>query len=125
MAEKYDVKPSDLLKIWSVPSSSGSAKQLTIRIPLSVFVKVKALEEMFPSRSRNELIADLLSTALVEFESSLPKEWVKEHDVEFEGMLIPVEAHWEGAGADFIKLVDKYTKEFQDDSAMKSEDVAP
>jgi len=73
MTEQYVVHASDLMKVWSMPKGTDF-RQMTIRVPSMTFYKIKAIERMFPDRSRNELVADLLSTALEEFENSLPFE---------------------------------------------------
>lgn len=73
MSDHFRAKPSDLLKVWSM-SKSSEQRQVTVRIPADTFHKIQAMEMMFPHRSRNELIADLLATSADEFESSLPFE---------------------------------------------------
>jgi len=68
-----NIKSSDLLKIWSSPDSSRLIpKQISIRLPLHVAAKIYALEELYPTKSRTQIIGDLLSTALEELEDSLP-----------------------------------------------------
>lgn len=73
MADHFRVKSSDLLKVWAM-SKSSEQRQVTIRISADTFHKIQAIELMFPHRSRNELIADLLDTSVDEFESTLPFE---------------------------------------------------
>lgn len=70
-ASRVKISASDLVKVWSINRGSDF-KQITIRVPIETFVKIQAIEGMFPHRSRNELVSDLLSTALEDFESGLP-----------------------------------------------------
>jgi hypothetical protein len=73
MNNRIPVTPADLVKVWSLSKSSES-KQMTLRVPSDVFFKLQVLEEMFPSRSRNEMVSDLLVTALSLFVEGLPCE---------------------------------------------------
>lgn len=72
---RYKTSPGDLFKAWSISRSAGQARQISIRIPATTFYRINAIEELFPERSRNEIIADLLSTAIDQFEESLPSEY--------------------------------------------------
>ena len=80
MNVQYHTKPADLMKVWSLPKSTEQ-RQFTIRVPSDIFYKLQALEEMFPDRSRNEMIGDLLATALDEFEESLPITWHESDEI--------------------------------------------
>jgi hypothetical protein len=68
---QLSVTPADLVKFWSLPKTTDT-RQLTLRVPSEVFYKLQAFEELFPNRSRNEMISDLLSTALDAAGESLP-----------------------------------------------------
>lgn len=65
-------KAQDLAKAWML-SRSSEQRQLTIRVPSETFFKIQALEAMFTGRSRNEMVSDLLFTALNEFIDGLPE----------------------------------------------------
>lgn len=49
-----------------------SAKSFSIQLPLREAARLAALEEMFPFKRREELIAELLATALDQIEAALP-----------------------------------------------------
>jgi len=67
------IKPSDLHKVWSAPDNTRlTAKQSSYRHPVSVAAKISALCEMYPSRSRTDIVNDLLSSALLDVERSFP-----------------------------------------------------
>lgn len=59
------MEPKDLVKVWEAPDNSQlTPKQISIRLPLHVAAKINALSELYPRRSKTELIGDLLATAL-------------------------------------------------------------
>ncbi len=69
------MEPKDLVKVWAAPDNTKlTPRQISIRLPLHVAAKISALCEMFPMRTRTEIIGDLLSTALHGVEQGLSKE---------------------------------------------------
>ena len=67
------MKASDLVTVWSDPDNSRlTAKQYSFRLPVHVAAKLAALEEMYPTKSRTQLVGDLLSAAMAEVEKSFP-----------------------------------------------------
>ena len=68
------MKASTLHDIWASPDNTRlTPKQFSFRLPIHVAAKVAALCEMFPQKSRTQIIADLLTSALDELEQSLPQ----------------------------------------------------
>jgi hypothetical protein len=66
------MKPEDLSKYWDAPDNSKLTPwQLSIRLPLSVSIRISALGEMYARKTRTEIIGDLLSTALDRFQDGL------------------------------------------------------
>lgn len=65
----------NLVSEW-VREASGELAQerYSIQLPLEDAAKIEALADMFPRRSREQLITDLLSVALDELVSHLPYE---------------------------------------------------
>ncbi len=99
-------KSSDLHKVWSAPDNSRlTSKQYSFRLPVHVAAKLSALEEMYPNRTRTEIVGDLLAAALDEVEKSFPivkgREWGQDPE---SGERLFEDA---GLGARFRKLVDK------------------
>jgi hypothetical protein len=94
------------MKVWAL-SKSSEQRQLTLRVPADAFHKIQALEAMFPERSRNELVSDLLATALDEFEEGLPMETkYSEEVIGFDPDGEPIHESWEvGPRAVFRRLV--------------------
>ncbi|HYK89916.1 MAG TPA: hypothetical protein VE398_14160 [Acidobacteriota bacterium] len=67
------MRPRDLFKAWHAPDSAQlTARQFSIRLPVHVAAKIAALCEMYPKKTRTDIIGDLLSSALVKIEAGLP-----------------------------------------------------
>jgi len=124
---KYVPNPGDLYKAWSVPRSSDQAQQLTVRMPADTFFKIQAIHEMFPGRSRNEIISDLLSTAVEEFEASLDSEWIDlgGEPVGFDEEGEPIFRQKEiGTRAKFHRLLERIIKDFKKESENPKSNVS-
>jgi len=67
------MKASDLVTVWSAPDNSRlTAKQYSFRLPVHVAAKLAALEVLYPTKSRTQLVGDLLAAAIAEVEKKLP-----------------------------------------------------
>ena len=56
------MKASDLVTVWGAPDNSRlTAKQYSFRLPVHVAAKLAALESLYPTRSRTQLVGDLLT----------------------------------------------------------------
>ena len=67
------ISPKDLSKVWDAPDNSTlTKKQFSLRLPILAAAKIEAICEMYPRKSKNEIIADLISTALEQYEQGLP-----------------------------------------------------
>ena len=67
------MKSTDLHKLWSAPDNTRlTAKQVSVRLPVHVAAKINALAELFPNKTKTEIIGDLLSAALEDLIQSLP-----------------------------------------------------
>ena len=61
-----------LLNVWVGPDNSRLMRsQTSMRLSVQVAAKISALCDMFPQRTKTQIINDLLSTALDELEGSL------------------------------------------------------
>lgn len=68
------MKASNLHDVWASPDNTRlTPKQFSLRLPIHVAAKVAALCDMFPQKSRTQIIADLLTSALDELEQHLPE----------------------------------------------------
>lgn len=61
-----------LLKNWSFPARSPERAQLTLRIPLYDHQRLMALKAIYPNRSINDMVVDILEAALNDIVSKLP-----------------------------------------------------
>lgn len=67
------MKNSELIKVWALPDNSRvTSKQLSFRLPVHVAAKIAALCEIFPNKTRTDIIGDLLTSALEGVEYSFP-----------------------------------------------------
>lgn len=67
------MKSSDLHSLWSSPDNTRvTNKQYSFRLPVHVAAKIAALCEMYPQKTRTELVGDLLATALDDLVKGMP-----------------------------------------------------
>lgn len=67
------IKPADLHQVWAAPDNTRlTAKQYSFRLPVHVAAKLSALCEMFPEKTRTQIVGDLLAAALDDFERGFP-----------------------------------------------------
>jgi hypothetical protein len=67
------MEPRDLVKVWEAPDHSKlTPKQWSIRLPIQVAARINALCELYPRRTKTEIIGDLLATALEQLAAALP-----------------------------------------------------
>jgi hypothetical protein len=64
---------SDLPSRWDLPDNSRlTPNQFSFRLPVHVAARIAALCDMYPQRSRTEIVGDLLTEALQRVEQSFP-----------------------------------------------------
>ena len=69
------MEPRDLLKVWGAPDNSKlTPKQWSIRLPIHVAAKICALCDLYPRKTKTEIIGDLLAIALDQLTEALPDE---------------------------------------------------
>jgi hypothetical protein len=106
------MKASDLVSLWNAPDNSRlTAKQYSFRLPVQVAAKLSALCELYPNKTRTEIVADLLRTAIADVEKALPSHagrFVDKHPDTGEAMYLE-----EGVKAQFRELANKYNKELE------------
>jgi len=67
------MKSSDLHNLWTAPDNSRiTSKQFSFRLPVHVASKLAALAEMYPQKTRTEIVGDLLATAIDEVVKGMP-----------------------------------------------------
>ncbi|MDH4182714.1 MAG: hypothetical protein OEV92_00700 [Nitrospinota bacterium] len=69
------MKAQDLPKVWDTPDLSRlSPKPTSIRLPVILNAKISALGEMYPNKTKTDIINDLLASALEDLSNGLPSE---------------------------------------------------
>lgn len=105
------IEAKDLLKFWSTPDNARlTAKQMSIRLPVHVAAKISALAEMFPNKTKTEIIGDLLTAALEQLAGALSSEPYSEE--EREAAQEYPDTEW-GDRALYSRLVAKHLKELE------------
>ena len=106
------MKSSDLHNLWSAPDNSRiTAKQFSFRLPVHVAAKLAALAEMYPQKTRTEIVGDLLATALDELVKGMP--YVEGQIIGYSHELNEEIFEDVGPSAKFWTLADKYYKELE------------
>lgn len=76
-------KASVLHNFWSQPDNSRlTSKQYSYRHPVHVAAKIAALCDMYPQKTRTEILNDLLSTSIDDLVSGMPYVAGKPFDVD-------------------------------------------
>lgn len=67
------MKVNELFTVWQKTAAGPLTEtSFSVRLPVEDAARVAALAEMFPRRSAEEIITDLLAAALAEVEASMP-----------------------------------------------------
>jgi len=96
----------NILSVWGAPDNTRlTAKQTSIRLPVHVASRINALCDMYPNKSRTEIISDLLSMALKEIESAFPEHKGKQIGETDEG-----QPYYEDTGpnSEYVKYANKH-----------------
>lgn len=106
------MKSSDLHNLWTAPDNSRiTSKQYSFRLPVHVAAKLNALAEMYPQKTRTELVGDLLATALDELVKGMP--FVKGRSYGFHPDAEEEIFEDIGPAATFWKLANKHYQELE------------
>lgn len=69
------MKTSHLHDLWAGPDNSRlTNKQFSFRFPVHIAAKLAALSNLYPQKTRTQIVADLLTSALDDLEKNLPEE---------------------------------------------------
>lgn len=112
------MEPKDLVKVWNAPDNSKlSPKQFSLRLPILVSAKISALCEMYPRKSKTEIIGDLLATALDQFADGLESidgKFICNDPSDGEPICEDI-----GPRRHFSDLTDKYLRELESEIKLK------
>jgi hypothetical protein len=118
------MKTEHLHDIWAGPDNTRlTSKQFSFRFPVHIAAKIAALCEMYPTKNRTQIVADLLTAALDHLETSLPEAMGGEitgEDRRMEKMIAEHEGreyepvyHLAGARAQFRNLANRHYLELE------------
>ena len=67
------MNPETLIAFWSAPDNSRlTSKQYTFRLPTHIAAKLHALGDTYPTKTRTQIVADLLTSALKDIDRGMP-----------------------------------------------------
>lgn len=109
----------ELIRNWENQTNGALTEAVyTVRLPLEDAARIAALEDMYPRRTQEQIITELLAAALNDLENSLPYEQGTKV-VTMDEMGDPV---YEDVGLTprFLELSRKYLTQLRQDSTTKS-----
>lgn len=105
------MKASDLKSSWTTRDNKRlTSKQYSIRLPVHIAARISALCEMFPSKTRTDIMADLLDSALEELEESFGHHYSEEKAEEVDGLIVCPDI---GLYGDYARIANKYFEELE------------
>lgn len=113
------MKAHELITIWGAPEAPKlTPKQISIRLPILVSAKLATLCDMYPRRTKTEIIGDLLTYALDQVEADFPR---------IQGKFLEDESHpdtgmiYEDDGIRwrYLRLTEKYLRELEQEAGIK------
>jgi len=105
------MKASDLVASWTTRDNKRlTSKQFSIRLPVHIAARISALCEMFPSKARTDIMADLLDSALEELEKSFGHHYSEDEAEEIDGLIIYPDVGRYGV---YARLANKYFEELE------------
>lgn len=112
-------KAAELHSFWSLPDNSRlTSKQYSFRLPVHVAAKIAALCDLYPQKTRTEIVGDLLSTAIEDLVKGMPSINGKLLDVDGE---TGEEYHEDiGPRGRFWDLADKHYKTIEREMGNKN-----
>jgi hypothetical protein len=116
------MKTKDLLTVWEAPDNSQlTVKQYTIRLPIRVAAAISALCDLYPKKTRTDIIGELLSTSLDELREALPSPEGEPLGLDDDGQPIFAAS---GMLKRFDTLSEQYVKELEKELAVGEHDAA-
>lgn len=73
-----------LAQAWALPDRSSERVQITLRVGYNDYARLQALKEIFPGRSINDMVSDLVRVGLDELVASLPDHVMTQREFEYQ-----------------------------------------
>ena len=116
------IKSSELHKLWDTPDNSRlTSKQYSFRLPVHVAAKLAAFCELYPRKSRTEIVGDLLAAAIEEAAEALPFEVVETDDAYERSQGNAHEVY--GLREDFRRCANKHYQELEKELGTEKPDL--
>jgi len=77
---EIEMSIKDLTSRWALPDRSGERVQITLRLDFNEYARLHALKEVYPNRSVNDFLNDIIRAGLDEVVSSLSYHVYTEED---------------------------------------------
>lgn len=114
----------DLLKFWAVRDNSRlTAKQMSIRLPTHVAARISALCEVFPNKTRTQVIGDLLSSALDELEKGMSYDEGSEPDLVLPDGEIIYPIYRPGTKGRYLNIANQHLKDLESEIGNDDPDL--
>lgn len=113
------MKTNDLLTIWGAPEPPRlTPKQVSIRVPILVSAKISALLDLYPKRTKTDIIGDLLTSALEMLEKELP---MHKDSSDPDGFERDGNAYfgYYGIRKDYFQVTEKYLRKMEKEAHIK------
>jgi hypothetical protein len=105
------MKAADLAKVFGAPDNSRlTAKQQSFRLPTHVAAKINALCDIYPTRSKTEIVGLLLAAALDEAIANLPSSLGEKFGPDQEGEML---YHETGTAESFRRFANKHYRQLE------------
>lgn len=98
------MKASELVASWTSHDNKRlTSKQVSIRLPVHIAARVFGLCDMFPNKTRTDIIADLLNSSLEELEKTFSHHYSEDQEIDvIDGMAIYPDTGSYGKYANFV-----------------------
>ncbi|MBC9070658.1 hypothetical protein IAI53_01640 [Thauera sp. CAU 1555] len=125
------MKASNLHEFWASPDNTRlTPKQFSFRLPTHIAAKIAAACEMYPTKNRTQIVSDLLTFAMEEFEKNLPEalgpltdnQSDYKYNAEREGIEYEPVYHLGGARGQFRELANKHFTDIEQELGIESPD---
>ncbi|MER0203753.1 MAG: hypothetical protein DU480_07815 [Nitrosomonas sp.] len=106
------MKASELVASWTSHDNKRlTSKQVSIRLPVHIAARVFGLCDMFPNKTRTDIIADLLNSSLEELEKTLTHQYSEDDEIDvINGMGVYPNT---GSFGDYARAVNKHYAELE------------
>jgi hypothetical protein len=106
------MKASDLVASWTTRDNKRlTNRQFSVRLPVHIAARLAGLCDMFPKKTRTDIMADLLDSALEELEKSFSHHYSEDDEIDvIDGMAVYPDT---GSYGDYARAVNKHYEELE------------